>query len=270
MRKTLAAAAFLAASLSLQLHAQPQARPQEGGESEFDRLSPRPEGVSYAKLEDSLSSRRCPSASFSYSVTYPRGLDGGGPIDGKEEEQAREFMAGAKTGMETEIASEDFCEYATETWSHVTSAAFRSAPHVFSVLYTVNSYSGGAHGNETFATRNALPDGTEITLRRLFPWPEISIPLLWEKVYRAFCSLDHENLPNFYGSLPCSSRPQGAPGPFAPDNPLSAAGAVTLNSMGMTFHIAAYDAYSFADGPYTLDIPRAELLRIGADPLFWP
>jgi hypothetical protein len=42
-----------------------------------------------------------------------------------------------------------------------------------------------------------------------------------------------------------------------------------LTSLGLSFHLGVGEAFSRAEGPKQLDVPKQELLRMGADPGIW-
>ncbi|MDR3153982.1 MAG: hypothetical protein LBW85_06865 [Deltaproteobacteria bacterium] len=276
---TIAAAALAAAALSLPLHAQWT----EDFISDFAKNAPRPSGVSAAERADTLVPQACPNSPFTYSVSYPRGLDGGGPADKAAGAfAARLFAQGRSTAEEyaSTKASPADCDDAwgtdkeegeSQAYFKVTSSPYRVSSGAYSVLYSSALYTGGAHESFGYASQNILADGTEITFARLFRDPAGSLPRLWEKVYKGFCGGGAApSRPDLYGGMACTRSVPGAPGVLGPNAmSLDAAGHAVLTSLGLSFHLNPYEAYGFAAGPQFLDIPKEELLRIGADPEIW-
>ncbi|MDR3152996.1 MAG: hypothetical protein LBW85_01700 [Deltaproteobacteria bacterium] len=261
------AAAFSVLSLSLPLCAQWT----EDVISEFAMSAPRFSGAAPVTGGDSLSSQKCPESPFEYSVTYPQGFDGGGPVDKAVGAAAERLLAIGRGEGEGFISSGAECESPEPAYARVGSLPFRVSSRAYSVLYSWSTYTGGAHANYGYFSQNLLADGSELTFQRLFSDSARSLPLLWEIVYKGYCGRD-DNLeaPSFFGSQPCAPAVPPAPAQLSPEAAsLDMAGHALLTSLGVSFHLGPYEAYSFPQGPQFLDIPKETLLKIGADQEIW-
>ncbi|MDR1037582.1 MAG: hypothetical protein LBT40_13785 [Deltaproteobacteria bacterium] len=267
------AAAFLVASAGGSLHA--EWITSEYVISPFVRTSELPPGVTASDAKDEFVTEACPNAKFEYSISYPRGMDGGGPVDRAIIAMGQEYVAAAQSRGETFLANVvDDCEpdmpaYTQLSYDTVTSRPVRVSSAAYAVMFVEENYFGGNHSAITLTAVNLLDDGSEITLGRLFPDPARSLPLLWEHVFRGFCR-DHDTAPIFYGSQPCGSAVPPVPDPLkSPGSGLGSAGAAVLTGRGLSIHLSDYAAYSYAEGIQFLDIPSDALIGMGADRTFW-
>jgi hypothetical protein len=136
-------------------------------------------------------------------------------------------------------------------------------------------YAGTAHPSSTTkAIVYDLDTGKAVELSDIFQLPDQAIPKLWEIVVSSWCRLDKGSLPNYYNLSPqdqtCGSGLPPIPSSFrAKPTPFSALGKVLLTREGMTIVIDAYEGWSYADGEQRIDIPKADLISLGAYRIFW-
>jgi hypothetical protein len=266
----LSATVALAATDSLPDHAKWATYDQ----SAFLTHGARPAGATPASAEERMSSLSCPATALTITMTYPQGFDSGGPVDRAMAAFAGRRMAEFKAEVEEVLSEPNVCsgEIPVEDYFHtIGSAPYGVSGKAFSALFTMYRYSGGNHPSYYYTPLNLLPDGTELTVGRLFPDPARSLPLLWERVYRDSCSREvAPTAPLYYGGAPC--------GPAVPPTPpqmgsgassLDVLGHATLTSMGLTISLDPYEAWYWAAGPLFIDVPKDNLLQMGADPGLW-
>ncbi|MDR1079565.1 MAG: DUF4163 domain-containing protein [Deltaproteobacteria bacterium] len=229
-----------------------------------------PEGVISVTAEERLATSVCPGVAIPIKVAYPQGFDAGGPVDKAVKAKTDSMMARAKTDAEEYAEKPEECDPLSNASYGLNSTAYRISSKAHSVLFIWDQYMGGAHPVYGYVSMNLAADGTELTAANLFTDPAKSLPLLWERIYRSTCSGDHETAPSYYGSPACSKDAVPAlPEPLAPGSTLDVMGHATLTSLGLTINLDPYDAWSWAEGPVRLDIPKADLVTMGADPALW-
>ncbi|MDR1037603.1 MAG: DUF4163 domain-containing protein [Deltaproteobacteria bacterium] len=263
----MAAAAFLALNAGQPLLAQWT----EETLSSYAQNAPRPQGAAPVREEHTLTPSKCPANTFTYSASYPQGIDGGGPVDQAVKARAAQILAEGKSAGDEFLASGYECEGEGGSYS-ATSSPYRVSGTAYSVLFNWDSYTGGAHGNMGFVALNLASDGTEITMERLFRDPAAAVPKLWEAVFKGFCrehASESTAAPGFFGEQPCSGTVPPVPEVLRPTGSLDAAGHMILTSMGLSVHLGPYEAYAYAMGPQFLDISKQDLLTMGADPSIW-
>lgn len=213
----------------------------------------------------------CPGNSLTIAIHYPQGL--GPDIDRLVEQTARDEMAARLA----EVKDGGFCEadicggLSCGAWTaDETFAAHSPSPGYLSILFTEYSYTGGAHPNTEHRALNFRPDGRPMELRDLFPEPDKSVPRYWDIVYAKWCAEHPYKFPLHYSALQeC--------GTDSPDNPNTFAGAETLDDLGRlaftpfgaTMVLGPYESGSYATGTVLLDLPKEDLIGIGADPAIW-
>ncbi|MDR1312610.1 MAG: hypothetical protein LBQ12_02695 [Deltaproteobacteria bacterium] len=249
----------------------------EDGLSGFARDAARPPKASAETAKRRTASPSCSRSHYDYSVSFPRSMDGGGPVDKAVAALASDFMVQAREDAGvfmsfTRECGEDSPEASLASYFRVTSSPYAVSGSSYSVLFSVSTMMAGSRGSKGYYAANLSADGTEITLGRLFPDPGGSLTALWESVYGGFCR-GHAKTPIIFDSLPCV--PPGEPAPPAPDSfvspgePLDGTGHALLTSLGLSLHLGDYESYSREEGVQYLDIPKADLLAMGADPAIW-
>ncbi|MDR1036126.1 MAG: hypothetical protein LBT40_06035 [Deltaproteobacteria bacterium] len=238
----------------------------------FTKTAVRPENATDATYKDRLFSPKCPKIHHDFIVSYPRGLDAGGPADAAAAAVGQKYLSQLNEERQSLDMKADECdpdlpysELYSDSW--VTSSPYQVSPSTFSVLFSFGGYSGGAHGYYGYESVNLLSGGTLLTLGRLFPSPPTSLPRLWNAIFRGFCR-GNETAPSFYGNQPCGGAAPPVPDPLKnPQASLDDAGHLLLTSRGLSVILGGYEGYGFVGA--VLDIPREEVLGMGADPAIW-
>ncbi|MDR1314429.1 MAG: DUF4163 domain-containing protein [Deltaproteobacteria bacterium] len=230
-------------------------------------------GAPLAVKAEALSySKSCPKAFFRSTVVYPQGFDGGGPVDQlikAKADEAYRVGSGQESFMEEEYEIRQDCQSLEDTYYHdVKSSPYRVSPKIVSVLFLTESYTGGAHMQFLTEVMNLFPDGRPVLVSDLFPNRARSLQLFWERIMRDSC-VGHETVPTFYGGGQCGTFP---PSPFQDTMggaTLDSLGGAVLTQLGLTINLDPYMAWSFGEGPFTLDIPKNDLIAMGASPEIW-
>jgi hypothetical protein len=243
--------------------------------SPFATNAQRPDNVSEARVKDRYLWPDCPRGRYEYDVSYPRGMDAGGPVDVAVAELAQVYMTTAREEADAWYkstvsgCSPELSRYAMTSTVKITSSPYRVSSSVYSVLFSWNTESGGAHGNYGNNTANFFTDGSPVTLGRLFPDPRRSLPQFWSLIFQGFCQ-GHETAPRYYGEPPCGERVPDVPEQLRNlSADLNDAGHLLLTSLGVSVLLGPYEAYSFAEGSRYGDIARDDLVNMGADPDIW-
>jgi hypothetical protein len=149
---------------------------------------------------------------------------------------------------------------------------------ILSIAYQMFSATPLAvHPNTTFESYNhSLAQGRPLKLGDLFPGEDAPAAVLWAVVAPKWCAYnDYRSLPSFYGFDPeadLCAKPKEIPLPAAlvadPDS-LAALGNAYLTEDGLMLRLAAYDGWSYADGPSALLVGKDELVAVGADKTLW-
>jgi hypothetical protein len=138
-----------------------------------------------------------------------------------------------------------------------------------SVLFEWEAYYGGAHSVFGYVSLNLRPDGKELAASDLFGDPSVSIPHFWAKIFREGCSGGKASAPSFYGSPVCSDAVPPLPYMLTPDATLDGMGHALLTPQGLTVSLDPYEAWSWAEGQFVLEISKEDLAGMGADTGFW-
>lgn len=132
---------------------------------------------------------------------------------------------------------------------------FKPSAGYASVLFRESRSGGGAHGNWTYRCLSLdLENGRELTLADLFADADSAQPLVGARVLAAL------------GSRRSLS---GGAQDLVPEDVDVSMDRIALTPEGLRIVYAPYEMGSYADGEFILDIPKAELLRMGAEPRFW-
>jgi uncharacterized protein len=143
---------------------------------------------------------------------------------------------------------------------------------ILSILFTEYGYTGGAHGYLDFHAFNFnIPEERSLSLEDLFPNPKDSLPAYWAYLYSTICSGGKTSMPSAFGQVDCQpGRPPKAPVEFIGQaNSLESLGGLVITPKGATINLEPYSAWSWAEGSLNLDIPKKDLLKIGASPALW-
>jgi hypothetical protein len=231
--------------------------------------------LGFVALRGTFPDPQCPALSNSVGLAYPIG------IGSKELEKALGGMArasfgrlaGAANGICPEPGEPFPSQRTAETKiSFMARAPGRNYLSLLTVTYELGI--GAAHGGmSSDSVTYDLRSGEPIELWDLFADPALAVPALWAFMAKGWCEQSPQgNLPSVYG-LPDYQCQAGSP-PLpealkAAKTPFSALGKVLLAPEGLTIELDPYDAWSYADGPAWLDIPKDVLLGLGADKTIW-
>ena len=239
-----------------------------------NRLSPRLPGLTARHLSYKAAGPDCPRNVIALDFHYPQGL---GPL---EVDQAvaghiRAEFDERRSGGDRLFCDRELCEAAScGLWPmEKIFSVFTSSPRYVSILFTESSYTGGAHDNLDFEVLHFdLRTGRPLTLGDFFPQPETAEPQYWRRVYAGWCRAWGTKFPlHFQGVEPC--RPEEAPQELPADIPPAASledlGRLIFTPQGATLLLGPYESGTYASGAQALDLPREELLAIGANPGLW-
>ncbi|MDR1037604.1 MAG: hypothetical protein LBT40_13895 [Deltaproteobacteria bacterium] len=243
------------------------------GSSSFDSRSFRPPGARPETVEEPVSPEGCLASPNRFGASFPQGLDGGGPVDAAVRARAVAFMERSRAEADAHFLKGGACTgpqapYARLTASPHLVSPYRDPQRVHSVMLLEDASPGGRPRSLCFQAVNLFPDGTELTVARLFPDPGKSLPRLWKKVREGYCSMGKNAMPAFFGSLPCGGD-LSVPPFFGPEATLDRLGHVTLSFMGLTFHLGESESWEPREGYHVLDIDLHEMIDTGADPELW-
>ncbi|MDR0548337.1 MAG: hypothetical protein LBI10_02835 [Deltaproteobacteria bacterium] len=162
--------------------------------------------------------------------------------------------------------------------------AFAPGPGFLSVIYQdFDSPIFAAHPSTSFFSQTYLiGQGRVMNIKDLFPDPAKSAPLLWAYLAPKWCEQSHalgneaDSIPNFYTngendltSCQAAKLSQVPARLKKADLALADLGNPVFTPEGAFLNLGAYDGWSYADGPASLEIPKAELLKMGANPAIW-
>jgi hypothetical protein len=228
----------------------------------------RPEGTETLEARGEVPLRACPASPLAYHITYPRGLDGGGPQDRAAEARARKLLAEGRKVMRDFAGDEGGASYCRFPGAHNWtggSEAYRISRANVSVLFSWGVFYGASTGGGKYAL-NLLEDGTEITVGRLFPGGRGPVAAFWELVWRDMC------LKMELGER-CRGRVPPVPRKIAdPRTVLDGVFHSLLSSRGLTISLGKGEGgelLGFGVWFKDLDIPKEDLLAMGADPAIW-
>ena len=272
---------FLAAALLIAALASPAAQAQELMENFLNIesgnwISSSLPGVSPRTVKHQELAPDCPGNSLTVTLYYPQGLSA--DVDQLIEKSIQDKLAVEIAEIKDDsFCGKDVCGGAScGAWSSdETFAAHSPAPGYVSILFTDFSYTGGAHPNTEYRVMNFKPDGGPVKLKKmelkdLFPDPDKSVPLYWEYVYGKWCDEHSYKFPAHYSTMQDC-------GVDSPDNPNIYEGAKTLDDLGRlvfspfgaTIVLGPYESGSYATGTIMLDLPKEDLIKMGADPAIW-
>ncbi len=226
------------------------------------------------KLEHVERSKDCLANYLKFTVYYPQGL-GNQAVDLEIENQMK-----ARLDEDIELMRDDgFCDrescggMSCGAWEDTrTFSLYSPSADFISLLFQEYSFTGGAHGNINYENMNFnLRTGQRLTLTDFFPDPDRSVPLYWAYVYEQWCRQSEYKYPPHYQDLQPCGREDG-PGEtnnFAGARTIDDLGRLILTPTGASLILEPYESGSYASGTAVVDLPRAELLRMGASPAIW-
>ncbi|MDR2613532.1 MAG: hypothetical protein LBG06_12205 [Deltaproteobacteria bacterium] len=246
-----------------------QALAQGGGEASPPAAQPGPYA---AYLNGQQQSPACPEAFTAvYRVAYPQGT--GSPLaDLVIANFARSLEGGFLTDtLNPVLGARDLCDdkfvVTMETGYEI---SVPSAGHL-SVVFTAESYAGGAHPARRTSVLNFQGGGFLLDIAYLFPGDrDAGIDKFWGGLYRVTCAAGKGTMPSFYGGHPCQGDDAPPAGAFRDGvKEVADLGNLSFTPGGATVHLDPYDGWSWADGPQEFAFTKGELIGMGANPAVW-
>ncbi len=230
-------------------------------------------GLTTQTLDHQEVSGTCPANTLTLTVQYPQGLGLPG-LDQTLAGQAADRMTAQLDDLKGAMCDGEICGGAAcgewfwqrEFSVYAPSAGYRT------VLFSDSSYLGGAHGGLDYEARTYGPDGRLLTLTDVFPDPAASAPRYWAYVYAQWCAVHHTQFPlhdEAGGSGGCRPGDPGQPEKAPAAKELDDLGRLVFTPEGATLVLGPYESGSYASGTMVLDLPKAELIKMGASPQIW-
>jgi hypothetical protein len=246
-----------------------------------NRLSSKLPGLAVRHLSHRASGPECPENVLELDFFYPQGF-GRPEID--------EAVAATITAKFEEWLADDgpFCDRelcgsaSCGLWAvEKTFAVYTPSSDFISILFTEESYTGGAHVNLDFDVMNfSLKNDRPMVLTDLFPRPEESVPLYWAHVYAEWCRAQGIAFPPHFvneslnlppGEFFCQRLAEEITPPeeFLNTDALEGLSRLIFTSRGATLLLGPYESGSYASGTQALDISKETLAKMGANPALW-
>ncbi|MDR1166369.1 MAG: DUF4163 domain-containing protein [Deltaproteobacteria bacterium] len=217
----------------------------------------------------------CPKdISFAMDVSYPLWL-GNADVDADIEKLAEDWMRQAQEYSADSLDDKDSCGNDRKYNASIAYELYQASKRFVGVMVTDSGLTGGAHGHLNFVSYNYdLQTGRRVSIADFFPKPAEGLTAFFQYVYLNACAPDsgHASIPNLYGDVECAGTDNIPPVPpefLTETDNLEKLGNLTLTAEGALVTIDPYDAWSWAEGPYKLSIPKADLIKMGANPVFW-
>jgi len=142
------------------------------------------------------------------------------------------------------------------TYAYVTTwQIFRPSDKFVTVVFRHDMSGGAAHGNWAYRCLTFhVNTGSMLEFNDIFPDGEASENLLRQRVMQA---------------LQMQKKAAGHASEIAEDDMDVNLLRLALTPEGMRVYYAPYEAGSFSEGEYVIDIPRNDLLKMGAAPSLW-
>jgi len=231
-------------------------------------------GLTVRHLSHRASGPDCPKNVLKLDFFYPQGF-GRPKIDALVAEAIKAEFEELRAPDDTSFCGRESCDLGScGLWPvEKTFAVHTPSPGFVSILFTEESYTGGAHGNRNYNVLNFnLENDRPMALTDLFPKPEKSVPAYWGQVYAEWCRLRGVNFPPHWGAIGQECRPGENPKPpeeFREADDLEDLGRLIFTPQGATLLLEPYESGSYASGSQALDLPKDMLLKIGANPALW-
>ncbi|MDR2669114.1 MAG: DUF4163 domain-containing protein [Desulfovibrio sp.] len=203
------------------------------------------------------SSRQYAGLSLELSVSYPQGLSEA--TDAAVQRTAQAVFDETVASYE-KAAAEHAAESSGNTptspgWESTTGyALFQPSARYASVLFETYEFTGGAHPNHLLTARTYdLPTGRELTMNDLFP-QKVPVEALAQRIA---------------DDVQQQKKARNAVAGDEKNNVDLSMDRILLTPAGMRVVYAPYEMGSYAEGRYSVDIPKPDLLKLGADPALW-
>jgi hypothetical protein len=224
--------------------------------------------VTAQTLTDSIKNAKCPdSMALDASVAYPTAT-GSAAVDQYFADYAKKFVQSA---AESDAAGDEgVCSLTSNLYQRADFNSYKPSPNILGVLYTIDSFTGGAHPDLNYASHNFdLAAGKEITIASLFPNPKDGIAKLYEYAYSDLCTASGARAAaqTVLGGT-CGTDTKAPAALTNLKGPLDQLGHLVLTDAGALLSFSPYDIWSWSQGPYQLAIPKEKLIEMGAKN-FW-
>jgi len=250
------------------------------GGSEFleltpaNRLSPKLPDLTVRHLAYRSAGPKCPQNILHLNFFYPQGFGRPGIDEAVAESIADKFEEWKDDAREDFFCDREPCGSAScGLWPvETTFAVYTSSSRFVSILFTEDSYTGGAHGNLNFEALNFdLGNDRLMTLTDFFPRPKESVPTYWSLIYAEWCRTWEINFPLHFksGEVCRPGESLQTPDEFQEAGELEDLGRLIFTPLGATLLLGPYESGSYANGTQALDLPRELLLKMGANPALW-
>jgi hypothetical protein len=237
-----------------------------------NRLSPRLPDLTVRRFSHRSAGPECPQNILSLDFFYPQGFGRPGIDEAVAEIITAQFEERRGGGGEDFFCDPENCGLAScGPWPvEKTFAVYVPSPRFVSILFTEESYTGGAHGNLDYEALNYdLDNDRPMTLTDLFPQPKKSVPKYWAKVYAEWCRTRETSFPRHFKAEEMCGETVQPPEEFREAGDLEDLGRLIFTSLGATLLLGPYESGSFASGSQALDLPKETLLEMGANPAIW-
>ena len=255
---------------SLFLEKAPGIITEEGNRLPLESVRP---GLTTKIMSHTAISDNCDANVLKISIYYPQNT-GNEKVDQELEKAVKSTFDTQTAEVTTFFCDKEFCGTAScDEWSSDRSfAVYAPSSDYLSVLFHEASFTGGAHGNSIFEVMNFnLKTSEKITLKDIFPDTDSSVEQYWNYVYAKWCAENGYKFPLHFSPV------EGGCNTDDPENPRNYDGAKTLDDLGrlvftpkgVTLVLGPYESGSYVTGDQYLDIPKEDMIKMGASPVFW-
>jgi hypothetical protein len=210
----------------------------------------------------------CPNKNFLvFSMNYPTNT-GNTQVDAFFQKHANDTMTEYKN-MVADMG-ENECDMSSKMHANINSIERKPNVATLGILETVEYYMGGAHGGTDVKSFNFdLRTGSQIGIKDFFVNPQMGISGVYGLTYADLCNqrASHGGATSIFG-VDCGMGSNAPRELLALSGPLSDLGRMLLTEKGADLHFLAYEIWSFAQGDYTLSIPKDTLIKFSARD-FW-
>lgn len=215
----------------------------------------------------------CDANWLKVTIYYPQGT-GNDKVDQALEQEIKTVFNEQVSETKTRFCDKEFCGATScVEWPLDKSfAAYAPSPGFLSVLFNETSFTGGAHGSSIFEVMNFnLKTGERITLKDLFPDTDDAVDIYWDYVYAKWCAENGYKFPLHFSPVEgdCMADDPGNPRNYDGVKAIDDLGRLVFSPKGVTLVLGPYESGSYATGDKYLDIPKEDMIRMGASPVFW-
>ncbi|MDR2199698.1 MAG: hypothetical protein LBR53_09650 [Deltaproteobacteria bacterium] len=230
-----------------------------------------PTGVASKTKTDSVKHSLCPDKmALDIKILYPQNT-GNAEVDAFFEKNALNYIKEVSEDTRNEALAKDYsCAFSEHLYANGEFEASKPNPWVLGVLIATFDFRGGANEHTVYTAYNYdLGTGKEIGIADLFPNGKEGISKYYDHLYLNLCvkAPKEEEIEGFLGGR--CGKDEKAPKAFLNlTGSLDKLGHLVLTETGATANFAPYQIRVGYLGPYTLKIPKEDLLAMGAND-FW-